>query len=353
MLHPKRPDQELRVRRALIEATTPQGPFGLKTSLTYAHDQLSIDSLDITRGEHALATLSGACNLGPEPKAQLVINLGPIPGQVVHLLWPKWPQNWELKGCFRLSSLGLNRFDLSGDGQVQQASFDLQGLISREAGQWTYDLQAQLGNLRSELLAPFNPEWARQLKDLPPVAGKLALKGTGLTWPQEKLDWSLETAGLRSRGINLEHLQLSLSGTAKEQQLQCQARGNFGQLSLTAAGPLLSSWKGDLKLEAKDFQPARLGLEKARETALSGKFTGAFSLPPSGALTGLRLTGDLEARGRLASQPLENLRARLTWQQPKLEVPKASLRLGPLAAELSGSLDGNRLNCRFTGSLAS
>ncbi len=299
VLHPKRPDQEIRVRRATLEATTPQGPFGLKTSLTYAHDQLTIDSLDITRGEHALAGLSGAGNLGPEPKALFAINLGPIPGKVMHLLWPKWPQDWELKGKFRLAILGLSRFEVTGAGQVQQASFDLQGTISREAGQWTYDLQAKLDGLRPELLEPFNPQWSRKLKDLSPVAGKLALKGAGLTWPPEKLDWSLETAAIRDRGISLEQLQLSLSGNAKEQKLQGQVRGNFGQLSLTAAGPLITQLKGDLKLEAKDFQPARLGLEKARETALSGKFTGAFSLPPSGALTGLRLAGDLEARGRL------------------------------------------------------
>ena len=353
VLHPKRPDQEIRVRRASIAATTPQGPFGLKTSLTYAHDQLTIDSLDITRGEHTLAGLSGAGNLGPAPKALFTVNLGPIPGKVMHLLWAKWPQDWEVKGKFRLAVLGLSRFEVTGAGQVQQASFDLQGSISREAGQWTYDLQTKLDGLRPELLEPFNPQWSRKFQDLSPVAGKLALKGVGLTWPPEKLDWSLETAAIRDRGVSLEKLQLSLSGNAQAQQLQGQVQGSFGQLSLTAAGPLITQLKGDLKLEAKDFQPARLGLEKARETALSGKFTGAFSLPPSGALTGLRLAGDLEARGRLGAQPLENLQARLTWQQPKLEVSKASLRLGPLAAELSGSIDGDRLNWQFHGSLAS
>ena len=295
VLHPKRPDQEIRVRRAVLEATTPQGPFGLKTSLTYAHDQLTIDSLDITRGEHALAGLSGAGNLGPESKALFSINLGPIPGKLMHLLWPKWPQDWEVKGNFRLAILGLSRCEITGAGQVHQASFDLQGTISREAGQWTYDLLTKLDGLRPELLEPFNPQWSQKLKDLTLVAGKLALKGTGLAWPPEKLDWSLETAACRNREVSLEQLQLSLSGNAQEQKLQGQARGNFGQLSLTAAGPLLSSWKGDLKLEAKDFQPARLGLEKARETALSGKFTGTFNWSAPHTLASLKLTGDLEA----------------------------------------------------------
>ncbi|MCL4500329.1 MAG: translocation/assembly module TamB domain-containing protein [Deltaproteobacteria bacterium] len=353
VLHPKRPDQEVRIRHALLVATTPQGRFGFRTSLSYARDQLTIDSLDITHGDQALAALSGACRLGPEPKALFSVNLGPIPGKVMNLLWPKCPRDWEMKGQFRLGLMGRNRFEITGAGSVQQASFDLHGTISRETGQWTYDLQAKLDGLRPELLEPFKPQWSQKLKDLTPVAGKLTLKGAGVSWPPEKLDWSLETAACRNRAVSLEQLQISLSGNANDQKLQGQARGNFGQISLTAAGPLITQLKGDLKIEAKDFQPARLGLEKPQETALGGKFTGAFSLPPSGDLSGLRLTGDLEARGRLNSQPLEDLRARLSWQQPKLEVSKASLRLGPLAAEFSGSVDGERPNCQFRGSLAS
>jgi len=350
VLQPRRPDQEIRVGQAVLAATTPLGPFGLKTSLSYAQGQLKIDYLQINRGGQILAGVSGEGKLAPESKAVFALNLGPIPGQVLHPLWPQWPQDWELKGHFHLSILGLTQFALTGAGQVQQSPFNLQGLISREAGQWTYDLQAQLEGLRPELMEPFNPQWARKLKDLTPVAAKLVLKGAGLAWPPEKLDWSLETAAFRNREVRLDQLQISLSGNAREQKLQGQALGNFGQLSLTAAGPLLTSWKGDLKLEAKDCQPALLGLEKARETVLTGKFTGAFSLPSTSA--SVSMSGDLEARGRLGSQPLEDFRARLTWQQPKLEVPKASLRLGPLAAEFSGACDGDRLNWQGKGSLA-
>lgn len=352
VLRPKQPEQEIRVRQAALEATTPQGRFGLKTSLTYAHNRLTIDSLDIRHGEHALCGLTGQGNLGPEPQALFSINLGPISGKVMQLLWPKWPREWDLKGDFRLRILGLSRFEITGAGQLRQARFDLRGTISREAGAWTYDLEAKLADLQAGLLEPVNPQLAQKLKDLSPVAGKLVLKGTGLDWPPEKLDWNLDTAAFRTRGISLEQLQLSLSGNAKEQKLQGQARGNFGQISISAAGPLLVSWKGDLKLEVKDLQPARLGLEKARETMLTGKFAGTFDLPRPGSLAGLKLSGDLEARGRLDRQPLEELRVRLTWQQPKLEVPKASLRLGPVATGFSGSLDGDRLNWQFKGSLA-
>ena len=46
VLHPKRPNQEIRVRRAAVAATTPMGRFGFKSSFTYAQNQLTIDSLD-------------------------------------------------------------------------------------------------------------------------------------------------------------------------------------------------------------------------------------------------------------------------------------------------------------------
>jgi translocation and assembly module TamB len=352
VLHPKRPNQEILVRRADLSGVTPLGPFALTTSLTYAHNQLKIDSLDIRRGRQALASLTGKGGFGPREKALFSINVGPISGTVMHLLWPKWPRDWEVKGNFRLGVLGLSRFAISGAGRVQQASFDLHGTIDREASHWTYDLDAKVAGLRPELLAPFNPNLIQKVKDLSPVAASLTLKGTGLAWPPEQMDWTLDAAPFRTPKARIEQLKVNLTGNPQAQNLQCRTRGNFGELSLTAAGPLLTARKGDLKLQTKDFQPARLGLEKAGETNLSGKFSGVFSFAEQGGLSGLKLTGDLEARGRLVKEPLEDLRARLVWQRPKLEVPKASLRLGPLAADLSGSIVGDRLAWKFKGSLA-
>ena len=216
----------------------------------------------------------------------------------------------------------------------------------------TYDIKAKLGGLRAELLEPFNPQWAQKLKGLSPVAAGLALKGTGVGWSPEKLDWTLDTATFRTRGVRVEQLKISLAGDTREQDLRGLARGNFGQISLTAAGPLLSSGKGSLKVQTENLQPARLGLEKAGATVLNGKFSGTFNWPAPLTPANLRVSGDLEARGRLGQEPLEDVRARLTWQFPKLEVARASFRLGPLAASLSGSIDRDRLNCQFKGSLA-
>ncbi len=351
VLHPKRPEQEIRVPRAAVAATTPMGRFGLKASLTYAQNRLTIGSLDFESGKHLLSSLSGEGILGPQ-EARFTFNVGPIPGELLHRLWPRWPEQWNVDGKFRLTILDLNRYEVTGAGVLQQASFDLKGAVSREDGRLTYDLEAKLGGMRPELLGPFHPQWAQKLKDLSPVAARLALKGAGLSWPPEQLDWSLDTTAFRGHGVSVEQLKINLAGNAREQNLKGLARGNFGQISLTGAGPLFSNLKCDLKLQVENFQPARLGLEKAGETNLNGKFTGVFNWPDSRALASLKVSGDLEARGRVGQEPLEDLRARLIWQQPKLEIPKASLRLGPLAADLSGSIDGDRLNWQCKGSLA-
>lgn len=351
VLHPKRPNQEIQVRRASLAATTPMGRFGFKSSFTYAHSRLTIDSLSLESGKRVLSSLRGQGLLGPE-EARLNFEVGPIPGELLHRLWLKWPDHWEVNGKFNLAILDQSHYEITGTGSLQQAAFDLQGAVSREDGRLTYALTAKVAGLRAELLEPFNPQWAQKLKGLSPVAAGLALKGTGLSWPPEQIDWTLDAAAFRTGGVSVEQLKISLAGDAREQNLQGLARGNFGRISLTAAGPLLSSGKGSLKLQAENFQPARLGLEKAGATVLNGKFSGTFNWPAPLALAKLRVSGDLEARGRLDQEPLEDFRARLTWQLPKLEVAKASLRLGPLTAELSGAIDRDRLNWQFKGSLA-
>ena len=191
---------------------------------------------------------------------------------------PSGPDHWDAKGKFRLAVLGLSHFEITGAGQLQQAAFDLQGTISREDGHWTYDLKAKLAGLRAELLEPFNPQWAQKLQGLSPVAADLALKGTGLAWPPEQFDWTLDTTAFRDQRVSVEQLKITLAGNPREQNLQGDGPGQFRRISLTAAGPLLSSGKGDLKLQTKNLQPARLGLEKAGATALNGKFSGTFSL---------------------------------------------------------------------------
>ncbi len=351
VLHPKRPEQEVRVRRLDLAAATPLGRFALRGGFTYAHDQLVIDSMEVQRGGQSLASLREGV-LGPGHEGLVSFDLGPASGALLQLLRPGWPQDWEIQGNFRLALLGPARYQLTGAGQVQQASFDLKANLSQEAGEWSYGLNAKLGGLGAGMLLPFSRQWAEKLKDLSPIAAGLALKGRGPSWPPARLEGNLDLSAFRGQGISVEQLQISLAGDAREQNLKGLVRGNFGKLTLAADGPLLSALKGNLQIQAENLQPARLGLERAGETALNGKFRGAFQWTEGRALAGLKLAGDLEARGRLGSEPLEDLRVRLNWQQLRLEITQASFRLGPLAAQLSGSQEGDRLAYQFKGSLA-
>ncbi len=351
VLHPKRPEQEVRVRRLDLAAATPLGRFALRGGFAYSHEQLVIDSMEVRREGQSLVSLREGI-LGPGPEGRVSFDLGPAAGALLQQLQPGWPQDWEVKGNFRLALLGPASYQLTGAGQVQQASFDLKANLSQEAGEWSYGLDAKLGGVGAGMLSPFSREWAEKLKDLSPLAAGLAFKGRGPSWPPARLEGNLDLSAFRGQGISVEQLQVSLAGDAREQNLTGLVRGNFGKLTLAADGPLLSAQKGNLQIQAENLQPARLGLERAGETALNGKFSGAFQWTAGRALAGLKLAGDLEARGRLGSEPLEDLRVRLNWQQPRLEIAQASFRLGPLAAQLSGSQEGDRLAYQFKGSLA-
>ena len=148
VLHPKLPNQEIRVRRASLAATTPMGRFGVKSSFTYAHSRLTIDSLELESGKRLLSSLRGQGLLGPE-EARLNFEVGPIPGELLHRLWLRWPDHWEVNGKFHLAILDQSHYEITGTGSMQQTSFDLKGAVSREDGRLTYDLTAKLGGLRA------------------------------------------------------------------------------------------------------------------------------------------------------------------------------------------------------------
>ena len=351
VLRPRRPGQEVRVRRLDLAAATPLGRFALRGGFTYAQGRLAFNSLEVQRGGQTLASLKEGV-LGPRREGLFSFELGPASGALLGLLQPGWPRDWEIEGKFRLALLGPNKYQLTGAGRVQQASFDLKANLNLDSGEWSYGLDAKLGGLGAGMLSPFSQQWAEKLKDLSLIAAGLTLKGGGPSWPPARLAGTLDVSAFRGQGISVDHLHISLAGNAREQNLKGLAQGNFGKLTLAADGPLLSSLAGNLQIEAENLQPGRLGLEKAGDSALNGKFSGAFHWTEGRALAGLYLAGDLEARGRLGSEPLEDLRARFTWQQPRLEVTQASFRLGPLAAQLFGSREGDRIACQFKGSLA-
>lgn len=349
ILNPKRPEQTVLVRRASFSYAAPQGRLQLATRLTYSRDQLNVLDLEARLEEALLARVSGQCQLQEEPTACLALEVGPAPGDLLHRLFPVWPAAWPLQGKFRLD-LSRTGVKASGSGQLAEAPFGLEGLAARESGGWRYELDLDAPALGAHLLAPWRPSWAQSWRDLPPVAARLAGKGAGLSWPPAALDWNLTVGSVSWRGARLEALQANLSGTNRGQTLKVQARGSFGKVAATLAGPLLTQAKGEVRLEAEGFQPAVLGLKVPPGTQATGRFAGAWRLPQWD-LGRLALSGELTASGRLGEHSVQEVKAGLAWERPRLEISRGSLKAANLSAEVSGAVSATEVNLKLSGRL--
>jgi translocation and assembly module TamB len=295
VLHPKQPDQSILVRRAALAGDTPWGRLGLQTRLTYGSNLLNLLSLVVETGDRPLVSLAGEVRFGAEePLCKLLGEIGPLPGEKMRGLWRHWPGSWNLGGKFQLSGTP-SQLQISGEGPLSQAGYSFQGQVRHQAGAWDYDLTLNL--------TPFNYQAAR-----------------------------------------VEQLHLTLKGNNREQSLKGLLKGNFGELKATAAGPLLASLSGDLKVQAEGFQPGLWGLPVAAGSLFSGKFSGKFRRPDV-------FSGELEARGRWGQQPLQDLRARLALTGSRLEIAQARVRLATLAADLKGTVDSQGVDFKGKGEM--
>ena len=342
--HPKQPQQTLSVRHLKLAAATPWGRFTLTTSLNYSGDGLELKSLTAQAGDQTLFTLAGETRLGDAgPVLDLAGEIHPAAAGELNRIWPRWPAG-DLEGKFRLMG-SPSQLRLTGEGGWQKAKYQLQAGCRRPAGEWEYDLQLNLTDFPPQTLTALYPPLEKQLQGLSPLTARLALQGEGLTWPPVRVSGSLECSPFRYQGAEFQDFKLNLAGDPRQQRLEALARGNFGKMNLTAAGPIITSRAGDLKIQVQDLKPDVLGLPQLSKSLLTGKFAGTFNL------AALRVAGEVEAQGQLYQQPLKELRARLAWDGARLEVPQAKVRLGTLDAQLKGRLEPKGLDLQYRGSL--
>jgi translocation and assembly module TamB len=133
------------------------------------------------------------------------------------------------------------------------------------------------------------------------------------------------------------------------QKLEATIQGNFGHASLTSSGSFFTAPTGEVTFRAKSLRPDLLGVGAPEGSLLDAKFAGSFSLPDFKNLDRLKVTGEVEASGQVGEHPLRELKGRLAWQKPNLEVPRFRIHLGNLLAELKGVLQGDRLDFSFQG----
>ncbi|MFZ5450552.1 MAG: translocation/assembly module TamB domain-containing protein [Thermodesulfobacteriota bacterium] len=349
VLHPEQPDQSILVRRAALAGDTPWGRLGLQSRFTYGSNLLNLLSLVVTQADRPLVSLGGEVRFHEaEPLCKLLGEVGPLPGKKIQRLWRPWPGAWDLGGKFQLTG-APSHMQISGEGPIPRGKYTLVGQVGRNAGEWACDLGLELEGFQPWAWTRGEEPWARPLKDVPPLAVQLQVKGGGLSWPPPNLECTLQSRPFSYRRAQVEKLRLSLTANGREQRFQGLLKGNFGELQALATGPLLTTLSGQVKIEAVSCQPGIWDLPVAAGALLSGKFSGNFRLPA-------QLSGDLEARGKWGEQPLKDLKARLTLNGPRVEIARAQGQWGSLHADLKGTVASRevdlqgRINLTLDGS---
>jgi autotransporter translocation and assembly factor TamB len=353
--HWGQPDEKASLNLAELALTTPQGRAQLETSLTYSSGLAKIESLNLKLAGRTVLTLKGeVCRPLTELTCTLTGKLGPLTGDQIHGFWSRWPAPWNLAANFDFSSTphgGKIRLQ----GKVGQADLQAKGYFDAKAQPPVFELTADLEGLSPAQLEALPGIKPQQVRSLSPVSAHLRLKGKGRPWSPAYVDGHLEVKRFRYRDLQVNKVNLDLSGTAASQSLQGYVEGNFGALSLDSRGHLLpfgqdKSLHGVLTLKTKNFKPAVLGMAKLPGTTLNTAFTGKFRLPPSLSMTRLYLAGDLTAHGRVKNEPLRALQAAFILENRKLAISSAAVRALGVAANLKGTLTESGLDITFVAS---
>ncbi|MEJ5330580.1 MAG: translocation/assembly module TamB domain-containing protein [Desulfobaccales bacterium] len=349
ILHPKQPQQKVLVRRVSLAWTGPPGRLKLSGRLTLRPEELQLLELALRLDETLLLKGSGQGWSGEAPGVRLAMEMGPLAGETLARFWPQWPAAWPLAGRVQVEG-GLSGGSFTAELTLAGSPLALQGRLLREPGTWAYALDLAAPALPVEWLGPWRPEWVARASDLPPLNLRLVGKGAGFTWPPERLDWELTLGAVAWRGVKVEAARGTLTGNSREQALTMSGRGSFGRLAATLKGPLLTAWRGDVDLEAQDLLPGLLGLATPPDTRMSGRFRGTFHLPEMDARR-LTLAGDLRGSGRWGNLPVQELKARLAWAAPRLEVREAALTAAGLTATGQGRVSPQELEAKVQGRL--
>lgn len=345
VLHPKRPEQAVFVRRAMLTAHTAGGPLSIRTRLTYRRQELNLLTAEIYESSHLIAVLGGKGEFSGEPSAVLSGDFKLHSGETLRAFLPEWARAWNIGGKFLLEA-SPHGLKATASGQLNGAAFLLNGRL-RKAAAWRGEVEMGLSEVSPDLLAPLSAPLAARLQGLNPVSVRLRAEGSGFAWPPASFEFRGAVSPLKYRQTEVRHLEFTVRGAGGEQTFHTLLKGNFGQLSLEARGPLQAPTQGTIKVEAVDLKPFLLGIKSPPDARLSGAFAGQFSLPAGLDPERLKMTGEFKGFGRLGDFPPVECRGTVAWEQPGLKVSQASLKMGDLTAEFKGAL--TREGCDIQG----
>ncbi|MDI6852899.1 MAG: translocation/assembly module TamB domain-containing protein [Deltaproteobacteria bacterium] len=349
VLHPKRPDQAVFVRRALLTVNDPRGPFTLITRLAYQRQELNLLTAEIYAASHLIAVLGGTARFAGEPAAALSGEFKLLSAETIQAFWPEWPGAWTIAGKFTAEAT-RKEVKATVNGRFSSAEFLLSGRLQKEA-RWRYEAEMALSELIPDLIAPLNAPLAARLKGLKPVSCRVDARGSGLSWPPSEFQWRVAASPFEHGRAQVQQLELTALGEGREQSLHALIKGNFGRLSLDAKGPLLSQRQGTVNVAAADLKPFFLGVNVSEETLLAGAFTGKADLPGGLALDRLKTQGEFEGSGKWGDIAPVQCRGTVACEEAALRIPQASLEIGGLKTELKGSLTRERVDIQGEGKL--
>jgi translocation and assembly module TamB len=353
-----KPNLKVKVNLAELGVTTPQGRAELDTRLTCSPDLAELDRLNLRLAGQTVVALKGkVCRPLTEPACTLTGKIGPLAGDRINGFWSRWPAPWDLAGAINVNSTPAGG-TLLLQGKIGQADYLVKGEINTRLKPAVFNLDMDLKGLATAQLKQINDLKAEQVQGLSPVNAHLQLKGTGLPWNPESMETHLTLAPFRYKEIKVDKVQLDLSGNARHQDLHASAAGNFGAVKVNAQGRLLPLGEpgkglfGEVTFKTVELQPAMVGAATLPGTSLTTGFTGKFRLPPGFSPAQLYLAGDLQARGRVINQPLQDLKARFVLEGKKLTLARADVQVAGLTASLRGNLTQAEVDVTFHAALA-
>uniref|UniRef100_A0A7C3V3C4 Translocation and assembly module TamB C-terminal domain-containing protein n=1 Tax=Desulfobacca acetoxidans TaxID=60893 RepID=A0A7C3V3C4_9BACT len=346
--NPVTPRQALRVGHALAAADTSLGRVSLAGRFTYTDNFIDLQHLEVKTDDNTLLAMEGKADLREGGLFQTTGKLD-LPGQEIRQVWGKWPSAWAAAARFQAYGT-RSHFNLTLRGKVQAVTLEVAGALGSEAETFHYDLEGRAQNLNPDILTLVDESLAKKLAErISPLDLRLQMRGTGLSFPPAEFSWSLETGAFRYASVRLDRFKLSLAGDHDSQKLQGSIKSTSGELTLDAAGSLFSGREGKFEVRVASFKPDLLGLAAPVGTVLNGRVDGSFSSPGLNALDRLKVSGSIEAKGRIGLHPLDDLRLSLAWSRNRVEVTRGEVRVGNLSAKLKGIMVGGTLDFSFQG----
>ncbi len=344
--NPLTPEQTISVTRLLAAGPAPFGRVVADGRLTYGKNTLEVPLFEVKTGDHTLFSLAGQADLGEGGQIQADGQLA-LSAQQVRTFWDQWPAQGDVAAKLKIQGT-FSQVRLSLDGQFRDATLDAAGTLGQTGDTWEYELSGDLKNLSPGLMALYDAELAKKISPLSPLGLTFQVRGAGLGFPPAQMSLNLESGPWQYGKARVERLKLSLTGDRDTQEFQASIKSSLGALTLKAQGSLLTGAQGKFAVQVDSLNPGPLDLGAPEGTVINGKLTGAFTSPGWQALERLKVSGDLEAGGRMGPHALKT-QARLAWDNTKLEIPRAAVQVGNLSAELQGALVGDVLNFSHRG----